>query len=185
MTKRPPPAHCQELIEAIASGAKPKYLFFWGHQHQPGTITQACFSQWYPSEFETGGHTYPSAEHFMMAQKAKLFGDTHAFERALTAPSPGAAKAIGRSVQNFDEATWASHRFGIVVEASVHKFEQNTALGDFLRNTGSRVLVEASPVDTIWGIGLAADHPHCTQPSRWKGQNLLGFALMQARAQLS
>ena len=185
MTKRPPPANRQELIEAIAGGARPKYLFFWGHQQQRGRITQTCLSQWYPSVFETGGHTYLSAEHFMMAQKAKLFGDANAFERAIAAPSPAAAKAIGQGVQNFDEATWTSHRFAIVVEASIHKFEQNKALGDFLRTTGSRVLVEASPVDKIWGIGLAADHAHCSQPERWTGQNLLGFALMQARAQLS
>ena len=84
-------------------------------------------------------------------------------------------------MRGFDEAVWERERFGIVVEGSVHKFGQDAALRQFLLGTGERVLVEASPRDRIWGIGLAADDERATDPARWRGLNLLGFALMEAR----
>jgi len=59
--------------------------------------------------------------------------------------------------------------------------EQSKQLGAFLKNTNDRILVEASPVDPIWGIGMAKDHPQINDPSAWKGHNLLGFALMEVR----
>ncbi|MEU4646849.1 NADAR family protein [Nocardia fluminea] len=79
---------------------------------------------------------------------------------------------------------WERARFGIVVAGSVAKFGQNDALRGYLVGTGARVLVEASPVDRIWGIGMAADDPGALDPGRWKGLNLLGFALMRAREEL-
>lgn len=83
-----------------------------------------------------------------------------------------------------DEATWLRHRYGIVVEGNLAKFGQHPALGAFLRGTGDRILVEASPVDPVWGVGLAADAPGAQDPGRWRGLNLLGFALMDVRARL-
>jgi ribA/ribD-fused uncharacterized protein len=87
-------------------------------------------------------------------------------------------------VSGFDEAVWTAHRSDIVVRANVEKFSQNAALKDFLLNTGDRVLVEASPVDKVWGIGLAEDSPVVENPRKWKGLNLLGFALMAVRERL-
>ena len=84
-------------------------------------------------------------------------------------------------VENFDEETWIAHREAIVLEGSIHKFSQHPDLRTFLLSTGDRVLVEASPVDPIWGIGLAADDPRATDPGKWRGLNLLGFALMKTR----
>jgi len=124
---------------------------------------------------------YPTAEHFMMAEKARLFGDDEARARILKAGSPAAAKKLGRTVRGFTEAAWARARFDIVVAGSRAKFGQNADLAAFLAATGDRVLVEASPVDRIWGIGLAATSPAATQPEKWRGLNLLGFALMVAR----
>jgi ribA/ribD-fused uncharacterized protein len=99
----------------------------------------------------------------------------------LHAASPGAAKAFGREVRGFDETVWVENRFSIVVRANAAKFGQNPALNRFLRQTGSRVLVEASPVDRIWGIGIARDSEEAKNPNLWRGLNLLGFALMQVR----
>lgn len=91
---------------------------------------------------------------------------------------------MGRLVRGFDEQTWRRERFGIVVEGSVHKFAAHADLREFLLNTGDRVLVEASPMDRVWGIGLAADDEAAGDPARWRGPNLLGFALMEARQRL-
>ncbi|AJQ96023.1 NADAR family protein [Gynuella sunshinyii] len=173
-----------QLIDCVNHGHKVKYVFFWGHQKPSSGVSKTCFSQWYESEFEVDGVTYPTAEHFMMAEKARLFDDHDAAQRILKAGNPGEVKRIGRSVQGFDEARWVDHRFSIVVEGNLAKFRQNKALGDFLRSTEQRVLVEASPVDRIWGIGLAADHPGAENPNLWKGLNLLGFALMEVRRRL-
>jgi len=165
------------------SGERLRYLFFWGHRASRQRITAACFSQWYPAPFVVAGVSYATAEHFMMAQKAALFGDEQVRSRVLAATNPGAAKALGRSVHGFDEALWVAHRFDIVVQGNQAKFSQNPALSEFLQNTSERVLVEASPVDRIWGIGLSQDHPDAAHPERWLGLNLLGFALMQVREQ--
>lgn len=121
----------------------------------------------------------------MMAEKARLFGDLDSVAEILAAGNPGEAKKLGRAVRNFDEKIWRQNRSRIVVEANLLKFGQNPELAAFLLNTGGRVLVEASPVDRIWGIGLAADNPAAQNPNLWKGLNLLGFALMDVRGRLA
>lgn len=162
-----------------------KYLFFWGHRpSKDGTITKTCFSQWWESTFEVDGIIYNTAEHWMMAQKAKLFGDEEVFEKILKAKSPAEAKKLGRLIRNFDEAIWLSEREKVVVKGNFHKFSQNKELRKFLLQTDKRILVEASPVDTIWGVGLAADDPAIVHPEKWQGLNLLGFALMEVRDKL-
>jgi ribA/ribD-fused uncharacterized protein len=174
-----------QLLELIAGGGQPKYLTFWGHQPPPdGGVGKGCFSQWWPATFTVDGECYASAEHFMMAAKAMLFGDVEMADRIRAAPHPRAAKALGREVRGFDERRWAEHRFDLVVEGNLAKFAQHPDLRDFLLTTGSRVLVEASPYDRIWGVGLAADDEHATSPEHWRGLNLLGFALMEVRHQL-
>ncbi|NJP52862.1 NADAR family protein [Streptomyces sp. SBST2-5] len=175
----------QALIEALRSGEKVGYLHFWGHRPRPdGRIGPSCLSQWWPSPFTVDGVVYATAEHWMMAEKARLFGDREAERRILAAEHPAQAKKAGRLVRGFDEAVWREHRFGIVVEGSVHKFAAHDELRRFLLHTGDRVLVEASPVDRVWGIGLAATDDGAMDPERWRGPNLLGFALMEARRRL-
>lgn len=173
------------LVGAVRAGEKVKYLHFWGHTpRRDGSLGASCLSQWWPAPFTVDGVRYATAEHWMMAAKARLFGDPDAERTALAARTPAEAKTAGRLVRGFDEATWARERFGIVVEGSVHKFSSDPALRDFLRGTGSRVLVEASPLDRVWGVGLAADDPRVEDPEKWRGPNLLGFALMEARSRL-
>ncbi|GAB3947884.1 NADAR family protein [Spirosoma harenae] len=173
------------LIEQDKKSARLKYLFFWGHQpHKDGRITESCLSQWWVAPFVVDGVPYRTAEHYMMAEKARLFNDTDVLTKILTCQSPAEAKKLGRMVQNFDPVLWESHCFEIVVTGNFHKFSQNPDLRDYLLTTGNRILVEASPVDTIWGVGLAKGDPVIENPSLWKGKNLLGFALMEVRDRL-
>jgi ribA/ribD-fused uncharacterized protein len=188
----------EALIRAVRAGARIKYLHFWGHRPQrDGRTGASCLSQWWPSPFTVDGVEYATAEHWMMAGKARLFGDAEAERAALTATNPALAKKAGRLVRGFDETIWERERFRIVVEGSVHKFAAHADLREFLLGTGERsemgvppaggwgrVLVEASPVDRVWGSGLAADDEAAADPERWRGPNLLGFALMEARERL-
>ncbi|WTP81908.1 NADAR family protein [Streptomyces sp. NBC_00178] len=177
--------HMDDLLARTARGERVKYLHFWGHRPRPdGTLGAGCLSQWWPSPFTVGSVTYASAEHWMMAGKARLFGDPESERQAVAAASPGAAKKVGRLVSGFDGTVWTRERFALVVEGSVHKFGQDPALRAYLLGTGDRVLVEASPLDRIWGIGLTGDDPRAADPSSWRGLNLLGFALMEARSRL-
>lgn len=159
-----------------------KYLFFWGHTpKREDVIDKSCFSQWYPSPFTVDGITYATAEHWMMAQKSRLFQDEEVFQKIIAAEKPAVAKALSREVKNFDAAVWDESSFSIVVEGNKHKFSQNENLKTFLLHTGDKVIVEASPADAIWGIGLSQDTNEATNPFRWRGTNLLGFALMEVR----
>jgi ribA/ribD-fused uncharacterized protein len=176
----------EELIACARGGERVKYLPFWGHRPQrDGGAGPGCLSQWWPSPFTVDGVEYATAEHWMMAGKARLFGDAEAERAAVAAGSPGAAKSVGRTVRGFDEETWRRERFALVVEGSVAKFGHRPELRGYLLGTTGRVLVEASPLDRVWGIGLAADDERAGDPARWRGLNLLGFALMEARARLT
>jgi ribA/ribD-fused uncharacterized protein len=173
-----------DLAQAQARGEPLSFLYFWGHSARPGSVGKACLSQWYAAPFVADGIRYATAEHYMMARKAELFGDQATRTLILEAPDPKRAKALGRRVASFDEQRWNAHRFAIVVDANRYKFSQSSELRRFLLDTGDAVLVEASPVDAVWGIGLAEDAAEAADPSRWPGLNLLGFALMQVRAEL-
>jgi ribA/ribD-fused uncharacterized protein len=170
------------LLSQKNGGTRQKFIYFWGHRGRADkTVTKACFSQWWSSPFEVDGNIYASAEHWMMAEKARLFNADDIYAEILNTRSPRKAKALGRQIENFDAGVWDAQKYDIVVRGNYHKFTQNTELGTFLRDTGNRVLVEASPVDKIWGVGLAQDDPMIEKPSKWRGQNLLGFALMSVR----
>jgi ribA/ribD-fused uncharacterized protein len=180
------PSDVDEVVMLARSGRPLKYVFFWGHRPQrDGSIGTGCLSQWWPSAFTVEGVRFATAEHYMMWRKALLFGDEESAVRIVAASHPRQAKMLGRRVRGFDEQTWADERRAIVREASVAKFGQRAELRDFLLGTGKRILAEASPTDRIWGIGLAATDERAADPAQWRGLNLLGFALMEARAQLS
>jgi ribA/ribD-fused uncharacterized protein len=145
----------EDLVRLEEQGELPELLLFWGHRPpKGGGVGKACLSQWYPAPFTVDGVRYATAEHFMMAGKARLFGDAEAEKRVLAGDDPGKAKGAGRKVRGFDEETWAEHRYDLVVAANEAKFGQHPALRDFLLATGDRVLVEASPYDTVWGFRL-------------------------------
>jgi len=175
-----------DLAAARRRGDRVKFLFFWGHQpERDGRVGAGCLSQWWPAPFTVDGRRFATAEHYMMWGKATLFGDHAMAEKILAAPHPRAAKAFGARVAGFDQQRWDEHRVPIVVAGNLAKFGHHGALREFLLGTGRRVLVEASPVDRIWGIGLSRDDPAAADPGRWRGLNLLGFALMQVRKTLA
>lgn len=172
-------------IEKSKDGEQLDFLFFWGHQpSDDGSITKSCFSQWWVSPFIVNGETYQTAEHWMMAAKAKLFGDRNTLAKILETTEPSMAKKLGRDVLSFNPLIWDEKKLELVVEGNAHKFSQNERLKQFLLSTGDKVIVEASPVDSIWGIGMAASDSGVHDPQKWKGENLLGFALMEVRDKL-
>jgi ribA/ribD-fused uncharacterized protein len=175
------------LLAACAEGFDPNFIFFWGSPPKGADgLGPWMFSQWAPSPFTVDGIKYATSEHWMMAGKARTFGDGETLHKILEDsqgehPSPKLAKAWGREVRGFTQEAWERVAFGVVTEGNVHKFGQNPKLGAFLQETGERVLVEASPYDTVWGIGLAVSDVRSRSPHEWRGRNLLGFAIMQAR----
>ncbi len=175
-----------EIIQTKFNHGDPmKFLFFWGHQpNKDGSAGKGCFSQWWESEFVIDNIKYKTAEHYMMAEKARLFQDEEVLEEILVSEHPYDAKKLGRKVKNFDPAIWDEHKFEIVVRGNHAKFSQQEELQTFLLNTGDRVLVEASPRDRIWGIGMGQSNEKAMNPNLWRGHNLLGYVLMEVRDQL-
>lgn len=148
-----------------------KYYFFWN----------GPFSQWYKSEFTVDGITFVTAEEYMMYEKAKLFNDDEIAELILKTDNPSEQKILGRSVKNFDKDIWEKHAKDIVTKGNIAKFSQNEDLLSFMKTTKDLILVEASPYDRIWGIGLGEDDPDIEDESKWQGTNWLGECLMRAR----
>lgn len=180
------PAYSAETLnKEIQAGKRTKYIFFWGHRPDAkGQITKSCLSQWWGSDFAVETDRYFCMEQYMMAEKARLFGDKETLAAIMSAGHPKTVKDLGRKVTPFREEVWSRKRYGIVRRGNLAKFMQNEELMRFLLQTRDRVLVEASPVDRIWGIGRAADDPDIEQPGKWRGENLLGWALMEVRDEL-
>ena len=170
---------------------KDKCVFFWGAcknanpNNGYANLHKGCLSQWQKCSFEIDGVSYSSAEQYMMAEKARTFGDDETLEKILSAKLPGKIKALGREVKGFDGKKWDSIKFKVVVRGNMAKFSQNRELLSFLLGTGDATLVEASPKDSIWGVGLKEGDRDILDPDKWKGENLLGKALMEVRSNLA
>ncbi|MBI3633037.1 MAG: NADAR family protein [Candidatus Vogelbacteria bacterium] len=141
-------------------------------------------SQWHSSEFALDGLAFKWAEQWMMYKKAEIFGDTETMKKVLRAESPKECKQLGRQVCGFISSEWDKVSRDIVYEGNIAKFSQNVELKKQLLDTGDAMLVEASPYDKKWGIGLAASDPRAKDPSRWLGTNWLGEVLMRVRTEL-
>jgi len=139
------------------------------------------FSQWYPSLFEVEGIKYNCTEQYMMVKKAGLFGDENAQLKIMASDDPREQKRIGRTVENFVPERWNVVAKDIVFRANMAKFTQNPECFAYMMNIGDQEIVEASPEDTIWGIGLSADDPDAYDKTKWKGTNWLGEVLMMVR----
>ena len=155
------------------------HVFFWQTREEFGFL-----SQWFKSGFVVDGEYYRYAEQYMMAAKARLFGDEETQDKIMSAKSPMVMKHLGRAVRGYDEAKWAAAGFDEVVKANFAKFSQNDKLKERLLATGDAVIAEASPKDSKWGIGIDAETASKTDETNWPGQNLLGKALMKVREML-
>lgn len=150
------------------------YVLFWG----------SWPSNWWYSPFAIDRVGYNCVEQYMMAEKARLFGDEETRAKILAARWPRTQKDLGREVRGYDDKKWSAARYKVVLKGTIEKYKQNPKLLHLLLDTGSAKFVECSPEDDLWGIGLSQDSPHATTPSKWQGQNLLGKALTSARATL-
>ena len=183
--KTPDMRYSKDWLIARQAEARVKFVFFWGHKKTVDHMTKACLSQWFPAAFtDEKGRQYPAAEHYMMVAKAELFGHDDLVPDILATNDPGKAKALGREVEGFDQKVWNQQRVAIVREANYLKFSQNEDMGSFLKATDGRVLVEASPRDAVWGIGIDEHHEHVENAAYWPGLGLLGFCLMSVRDRL-
>lgn len=170
------------LTERFESGDTLKFIYFWGHTNRYNeTVGKFCFSQWFESPFTIENIKYKTSEHWMMANKALLFNDRNNFDKIINCDKPGEAKELGRQVLGYDDQIWNEKKFDIVKLGNIHKFNQNPDFAKYLLQTDNRILVEASPVDAIWGIGLSQDSKDIDNIYAWRGQNLLGFVLMETR----
>ena len=105
-------------------------------------------------------------------------------EQIMRSDDPKEIKALGRKVHGFKEEAWDEVKYPLILNGNYNKFVQNEQLRSFLLSTGDSILVEASPYDRVWGIGLAAEDPRAQDPQQWRGENLLGFALMEVRDEI-
>ncbi len=153
---------------------KKEFVFFWG-----GT-----FSQWCPSKFTIDGVEYNCCEQYMMAKKALMFHDYKALESIMASDKPDNQKAIGRTIKGFDVDKWIQHCRKIVFDGNYAKFTQNPEMTRELLATGPKEIVEASPEDKIWGIGLHESNPLAWDKKTWQGTNWLGEAIMEVRKKL-
>ena len=162
---------------------KKKFVFFW---------KSGPFTQWYNSKFTGSSEFDPkheklefcNAEQWMMFNKAHLMGDVVTAARIMETTNPKQIKQLGREVRSFSEKVWNKHKIDIVYQGNKLKFTQCEYLKEILINTAPKTLVEASPADKIWGIGLNENDPNAPYPDRWKGQNLLGNILTRLRDDL-
>jgi len=174
----------KELLTQIKQGKSFSYLFFWGHREKTlGIADKSCFSQWYARGFWIDEVYYPTAEHYMMVEKARLFEPSR-MEMVLMAKTTQEVKLLGRSIKHFDEKILFEKSFDIVLKGNIAKFSQHEDLKRFLLSTGNKVLVEASINDKIWGIGMLAKDKRASTPLEWNGLNTLGFVLMKVRDKL-
>lgn len=152
-----------------------KFTFFYG----------GVFSQWYKSPFvDENGEKYCTAEQYMMAQKAKLFGDNEMYDAIMRTNNPMEQKKLGRMVRNFNVKVWNEKAQDIVYKGNLLKFSQNETLKRYLLETGDSEIVEASPTDCIWGIGIGMQDNRRFYRNLWRGTNWLGIALMRVREEI-
>lgn len=165
--------------------SKDDFVFFWEHSdRKDGFVGRSCLSQWFIAPMMIEGQYYHCMEQYLMGEKARIFGDEETEEKILAEFNHMAIKKLGRQVADYDDYVWSKDRQAISVRGNLAKFSQNPSLCQFLLSTGDKILVEASPTDNIWGIGLEESAPEATVPSKWRRQNLLGFALMEVRERI-
>lgn len=147
------------------------YVFFWG----------GIYSNWYMVRFLYKGHSFNNTEQAFMWEKAVLFNDNEIAAKILKTSCPKESKSLGRKVKNFNNTQWDDVKENIMFDVNYEKFTQNNRLCEELLSTDNKILVEASPYDKIWGIGLHWEDDRCLDETNWLGENLLGKVLIKVR----
>jgi len=142
---------------------------------------KGCFSQWKNAPFSVDGVNYLNNEMWMMFQKASVFQDYETGAKILETTHPREAKELGRKVRGFNQQIWDQVKFGIVYSGTYHKFNFHKELREILFQTEGLLIVEANPFDVIWSCGLSEENPDISDRAKWKGKNLLGWALTSVR----
>lgn len=154
---------------------------FWSEKNS----RVGMYSQWYLAPMTIDGQSFNCCEQWMMYSKAILFKDLDVANKILATNDPRTIKALGRTVKNFDSAIWDENKFQLVYKGNLSKFSQHEELKTILLATGNKLLIEASPYDKIWGVGLSYDDQRILDTDTWLGENLLGKAIMQVREVLA
>ncbi len=175
----------EELISHIDKGEVFEYIFFWDEPKRD-IVDISCLNQWYKATFFSAEdkEEFLTAEHYMMYKKAIFFKDDNIAKKILETKSPREVQLLGREVKNYDDKLWQNISFDVVVSGNLKKFENDKEIKEYLLSTCDKILVEASPIDTIWGIGLGKNDKKAINPKIWLGKNKLGFALMEVRKRL-
>lgn len=176
----------EKLQQVWQEGQRFQFIYFWNFKPQDVKLDQyneTCCTQWFPSEFvDESGQQYSCCEQYMMAQKAILFNDNETLDKILKTNVPRQIKKLGREVKNFDENKWSQNSQEIVFHGNLYKYSQNEKFRNYILSVPrNAIFVEASPLDSIWGIKLAADNPKVQNPLEWKGTNFLGFQITRVR----
>jgi len=150
---------------------KEEFTLFWN----------GIFSQWYMCKFVVDGVEYNCAEQYMMASKARLMDNKKYEDLIMNAKHPREQKKLGRAIPDFDIKEWNIIAKDKVFIANYAKFTQNPELLTELMYTRGTTLVEASPYDKIWGIGMGGDDPRALDRNTWQGTNWLGEVLTHVR----
>lgn len=187
MPSKTPKYTRENTLQRIESGEKLKCLAFWGEYNTNGWL-----SNFYPAPFvvkHPNGETldFSCTEQYFMYKKAACFKDD-AIQKEILQPGkkPLEYKKLGRKISNYDDTVWSNYRYEVMYFANLHKYSQHPDLRKQLLDTGDAILIEASPYDKIFGIGVSAEqHTNgvfdYTNPKKWNGDNLLGFCLMEVR----
>ncbi|KAL4236385.1 hypothetical protein ACF0H5_004770 [Mactra antiquata] len=165
-----------DFDDKLSNEASEKYVYFWK--------SESVYSQWHKSSFHVDGVKFSCAEQYMMYEKAKLFGDHEIAQLILKNNSPREIKKLGREVRDFVDEIWKYECLEIVKKGNIAKFSHSDKLWKEMIKTHPKTLVEASPYDSIWGIGLEEDEPAAWSQSTWQGTNYLGFILTEVRNDL-
>ena len=166
--------------ETLMIGGVPQDAAFFRHPGEPG----GWMSNWFLSPFTLDGTDFSSMEQYIMVRKCRLFGDEALAAAVLRTDEPGEQRAIGRQVKDYQEVIWAGIRQAVAFRGLYAKFSQNEALKALLLGTGSAVIVECVGIDAVWSCGFGLEDEERLDLSRWRGQNILGFALMEVREAL-
>lgn len=142
---------------------------------------ESPFSQWFRCRFYADGIRFITAEQYMMFHKAMLFHDSETAKKILATEEIAEHKRLGRRVKKYNEEVWVLHRRRVAYEANKHKFSQDLTLLETLLHTAGEILVEASPNDKVWGVGMSAEDPDIADPAKWRGENYLGYVLTMLR----